>query len=90
MAFDYTLMHLGKKMYHEAEADRIRLEKEKFVTVPVNTAGPRKVRTQRPATMERDERKFLYGAFNPSKGISECCSMIRAANGACTGCGEES
>lgn len=48
----------------------------------------KRVRNERPATAERRERTALYGKWNPLNGVSDCCMMLRAASGECTGCGE--
>jgi hypothetical protein len=55
-------------------------------------AAPRlvtkKERRERPATAAKRERKAIYGKYDPTNEISECCYMILANNGSCTGCGE--
>ncbi len=87
--FDYTLAALNKKMWIEGERERIAEQKRKFGEIPIRVEGAtRKERVERPATAARREREYLYGKWNPANGVSECCFMIRAANGTCTGCGE--
>lgn len=45
-----------------------------------------RVATNWGGTSKAEERELL-GGFDPNK-VSECCFMVLAKNGTCTGCGE--